>query len=131
MIEKNNIKVNNFGIIKDANIDISPLTIFIGPNSSGKSFIAKLIHYFSKVHDLHVPETILVSEAMNYFKSEDEELFKKINEDIANYNKLPKTIDSEPLKLKKEDFEQLLRSGIYKYYRNLFMEKLKSNLKRN
>ena len=103
MIEKNNIKVNNFGIIKDANIDISPLTIFIGPNSSGKSFIAKLIHCFSKVRDLHVPETILVSEAMNYFKSEDEELFKKINEDIANYNKLPKTIDSEPLKLKKED----------------------------
>jgi len=49
---------------------------------------------------------------------------KKINEDIANYNKLPKTIDSEPLKLKKEDFEQLLRSGIYKYYRNLFMEKI-------
>jgi len=48
MIEKNNIKVNNFGIIKDANIDISPLTIFIGPNSSGKSFIAKLIHCFSK-----------------------------------------------------------------------------------
>ena len=43
---------------------------------------------------------------------------------LANYNKLPKTIDSEPLKLKKEDFEQLLRSGIYKYYRNLFMEKI-------
>ena len=111
--QNQNIKVKNFGILKDANIEISPLTIFIGPNSSGKSFIAKLIHCFSKVHDHHVPEAILVSEAMNNFKTEDEELFKKIKEDISDYNKSPKTIDSEPFKLKKSDFEQLLRSGIY------------------
>ena len=122
--QNQNIKVKNFGILKDANIEISPLTIFIGPNSSGKSFIAKLIHCFSKVHDHHVPEAILVSEAMNNFKTEDEELFKKINEDISDYNKSPKTIDSEPFKLKKSDFEQLLRSGIYKHYRKLFNEKI-------
>ena len=122
--QNQNIKVKNFGILKDANIEISPLTIFIGPNSSGKSFIAKLIHCFSKVHDHHAPEAILVSEAMNNFKTEDEELFKKINEDISDYNKSTKTIDSEPFKLKKSDFEQLLRSGIYKYYRNLFNEKI-------
>ena len=122
--QNQNIKVKNFGILKDANIEISPLTIFIGPNSSGKSFIAKLIHCFSKVHDHHVPEAILVSEAMNNFKTEDEELFKKINEDISDYNKSPKTIDSEPFKLKKSDFDQLLRSGIYKNYRNLFNENI-------
>ena len=46
-MNKNNININNFGVIKDANIDIAPLNILIGPNSSGKSFIAKLIHCFS------------------------------------------------------------------------------------
>lgn len=122
--QNQNIKVKNFGILKDADIDISHLTVFIGPNSSGKSFIAKLIHCFSKVHDHHTPEAILVSESMNHFKIEDEELFKKINDDIANYNKLPKTFDSEPFKLKKTDFEQLLRSGIFRYYLNMFNEKI-------
>lgn len=122
--ETNNIKVKNFGILKDADIDITPLTIFIGPNSSGKSFISKLIHCFSKIHDPHTPEPILVSEAMNYFKSEDEKLFRKINEDINNYTKLPKNMNSNPFKLKKSDFEQILRSGIYKYYCNIFKEKI-------
>ena len=122
--ENSNIKVNNFGILKDADIDISPLTIFIGPNSSGKSFIAKLIHCFSEIHDHNTPELVLVSDAMDYFKTEDEKLFKKITEDINNYNKIPKTIKSEPFKLKINDFEQLLRGGIYRYYSNLFKEKI-------
>lgn len=42
-----NIKINNFGIINDADIDIAPLNIFVEQNSSGKSFIARLIHCFS------------------------------------------------------------------------------------
>ena len=40
----NNIKIKNFGPIKEADIDISPLTVFIGPNSSGKSYSALLTH---------------------------------------------------------------------------------------
>ena len=56
-----NILINNFGPIKSANIDISPLTIFIGINGSGKSFSALLIHSilnsinkmsFDQVHDI-------------------------------------------------------------------------------
>ena len=122
--ENPNIKVNNFGILKDADIDISPLTILIGPNSSGKSFIVKLIHCFSEIHDHNTPERILVSEALDYFKTEDEKLFKKIYEDISNYNKIPKTFESEPFKLKIDDFEQLLRGGIYRYCSSLFKEKI-------
>ena len=42
---KNNIlSLENFGPIKKAEINMAPLTIFIGPNSSGKSFSAALIH---------------------------------------------------------------------------------------
>ena len=39
-----NMKIRNFGPIKKADIDIAPLTIFVGPNSSGKSYSALLIH---------------------------------------------------------------------------------------
>ena len=44
MVIKNNIKIKNFGPIKEADIGIAPLTIFVGPNSSGKSYSALLIH---------------------------------------------------------------------------------------
>ena len=46
-----NLKIENFGSIKQANIDISPLTIFIGLNSSGKSFIAHIIQCFNSRFD--------------------------------------------------------------------------------
>ena len=45
--EVSNICLKNFGILKNANIDIVPLTVFTGANSSGKSFVAKLIHSFT------------------------------------------------------------------------------------
>ncbi len=37
------IKVYNLGIIKEANIDLKPLTIFIGPNNSGKTWLAYIL----------------------------------------------------------------------------------------
>lgn len=36
--------VNNFGKIKDAKITISPLTLFVGDNNSGKSYLMILIY---------------------------------------------------------------------------------------
>ncbi len=42
--EKVDIEIENFGPIKNANINLKPLTIFVGPNNSGKSYLAILIH---------------------------------------------------------------------------------------
>jgi predicted ATPase len=62
------IHVENFGEISSADIDISPLTLFVGDNSSGKSYLLNLIYgiftrpvkdvilkYFSVNHDLFLP----------------------------------------------------------------------------
>ena len=38
------LHIKNFGTISDANILLKPLTIFVGPNNSGKSYAAMLIH---------------------------------------------------------------------------------------
>lgn len=43
-----NISIRNFGPINKGDIDINKLTIFIGPNNSGKSYLAKLIHSLKK-----------------------------------------------------------------------------------
>lgn len=40
---KLSIEAKNFGPVAEGNVDIKPLTIFIGPNNSGKSYIAMLI----------------------------------------------------------------------------------------
>lgn len=43
------IKVRNFGPIKDGEVGVRPLTIFIGPNNSGKSYTALLLRTIYKV----------------------------------------------------------------------------------
>lgn len=44
------LTVKNFGPIKKAeNIDVSPLTIFVGPSNTGKSYLAMLIYITAKV----------------------------------------------------------------------------------
>lgn len=38
------IHIKNFGPVSKGSIHLKPLTIFIGPNNSGKSYVATLIH---------------------------------------------------------------------------------------
>ena len=46
------VHVKNFGPISDANITIKPLTILVGPNSSGKSYAAMLAHSLISSHSM-------------------------------------------------------------------------------
>ncbi|WP_159468291.1 AAA family ATPase [Dyadobacter sp. 3J3] len=45
------IEVKNFGPLKDINLEIKDYMVFIGPQASGKSTLAKLIYFFWKVED--------------------------------------------------------------------------------
>lgn len=38
------INIENFGPVTKGVVDLKPLTVFIGPNNSGKSYVAMLIH---------------------------------------------------------------------------------------
>jgi predicted ATPase len=40
------LEVHNFGPIKEGNVEIKPLTIFLGRNNTGKSYMAMLTHTF-------------------------------------------------------------------------------------
>ena len=46
------LHVKNFGPISDANITLKPLTILVGPNSSGKSYVAMLVHSLISSHSM-------------------------------------------------------------------------------
>lgn len=43
---KDRIIIKNFGPVKNADLTLSDITVFIGQQASGKSTIAKLIHFF-------------------------------------------------------------------------------------
>lgn len=47
---KESLKIKNFGPIKEANIEIKPLMVFIGESGSGKSAILKLMSLLRWVH---------------------------------------------------------------------------------
>ncbi len=48
------IEIKNFLGLTNINIDIKKLTIIIGPQSSGKSVTAKLIHFFKSIYNYYL-----------------------------------------------------------------------------
>ncbi len=82
-----NLKIENFGPIKQANIDIFPLTIFIGPNSSGKSFIAQIIQCFNSRFDNYGDIFNNALNSTKYFDKKAEKLFSKLSDKISKYVK--------------------------------------------
>ena len=54
------ITVENFGPIAEANIDLRPLTIFVGPSNTGKTYFATLVYALHSIFvgSTHTPEPI-------------------------------------------------------------------------
>ena len=100
------ITINNFGVIKKAEIDISPLTIFTGANNSGKSFTARLIHSFTSVSSKNlyevIPEVVSVTVESSYgiFNKDEELSWEKYFEE-NHYN------DCKPFEIPSDTFNGL------------------------
>jgi hypothetical protein len=43
------LKIKDFGPIAEGSVDLKPLTVFIGPNNSGKSYMSLLVYALSRV----------------------------------------------------------------------------------
>ena len=50
------LEVKNFGPIAEAKIDLRPLTVFIGRNNTGKSYLATLIYVLHQMFTLHMKD---------------------------------------------------------------------------
>lgn len=69
--------IKNFGGIKNAEIEINEFNVFIGPQASGKSIIAKLLYYFKKLPSeisTAINKNIIDQKSLNNLLIED---FKK------------------------------------------------------
>ena len=49
------VKVKDFGPISQASVELKPLTVFIGPNNSGKSYMALVIYCLSRTLSSELP----------------------------------------------------------------------------
>lgn len=131
---KNNIlSLENFGPIKKAEINMAPLTIFIGPNSSGKSFSAALIHSLLNSFNmlgLNRYEYIR-NKSVNLFLENNDELFKEFKHDLIQYvNSKPKVSD-EPFKFSTVRFKTILKESFGQVFQELVEEKLKETFSNN
>lgn len=99
------LKVQNFLVIKEADIEVKRLTLIIGPQANGKSIVAKLLYFFR----VFISETYLQSVRNLENKRQIEKTGKS---DFEQY--FPKyTWSNQPFKIKyqNDDFEiTLIRS---------------------
>jgi len=125
--------IKNFGPIKEAKLNLSSLTIFIGPNSSGKSFSAALIHSFlNSFNELGFSHYELIrKKSVNLFLENDDGLFNEFKTSLIKYvNSKPKLSD-EPFKFQSDKFNIILKDSFGQVFRDLIEEKLKSTFSNN
>jgi predicted ATPase len=131
--KKLKIDIENFGPIKKASFDIKPLTVFVGPNNSGKSYSALLIHalthYVNEDHYTTMPELFwseMNTKALqkifeNSENAEFQTLFKKMSEFIESKPSL-----SDSLTMSKDEINLLLKLGIGEFYSDMLKNKIES-----
>ena len=78
---KQKIIIKNFGPIEDVEMEIDDFTIFIGPQTSGKSTIAKSVFFFLSLRDELLT---LLADSFNY-NNVDDDLNHFKNSIIANF----------------------------------------------
>ncbi len=61
--------VNNFAGLKSVELEIRPVTGFIGPQASGKSVIAKLLYFFREIAS-RLPAAVLEGQDGPQYKAE-------------------------------------------------------------
>ena len=78
------ISVRNFGPIAEADLDLRPLTVFVGPSNTGKTYLSVLIYAlhrvfedFSEFPSLHILP--LLAHGLKYDDSAEEELSEVFN----------------------------------------------------
>ncbi|TKJ20231.1 MAG: hypothetical protein CEE42_14945 [Promethearchaeota archaeon Loki_b31] len=76
------IEVKNFGPISEVEFKLNKLTIFIGPNNTGKSYSASLVHLFCKELSEILSESYDFSDSFKFGSTEAE------NESLKDFRKI-------------------------------------------
>ena len=124
MKRKNTLEIENFGSIKEAKIELAPLTVFVGPNNSGKTYASLAIHSLKNLfkintinHDLQKNISFLANESL--LKNISEKEFEPFNIKFSEYVHSKPTLNSEPLRIPISEFIPIYKYGIGLVYASL------------
>ena len=124
MKRKNTLEIENFGSIKEAKIELAPLTVFVGPNNSGKTYASLAIHSLKNLfkintinHDLQKNISFLANESL--LKNISEKEFEPFNIKFSEYVHSKPTLNSEPLRIPINKFIPIYKYGIGLVYASL------------
>ena len=114
------LKIRNFGPITEGEITLKPLTIFIGPNNSGKSYAAMLIHsifesYSPKYMSRDFPPDLRVHILLDYHNIDVDKLTNDLNRIIS---RIPSMREGEYLEIPDTIIEKIYRRLIEIIYEN-------------
>lgn len=131
---RNKILINDFGPIKKANIEVAPLTIFMGPNSSGKSFSSLLLHSFYNPYnemDNVYKSTNLAAISLDNLIRNKEDIFNEFKYELNEYMISKPKLNDSSFEFPLEKFLTLIHEGFGKCYTKILENKLKSNWNTN
>ncbi len=125
------ISVENFGPIAEANIDLRPLTVFVGPSNTGKTYFATLVY---ALHGILVgfPRYPLLNHALfslpkTVFNSDSFDDVLEAMDEIDKFNQLVEKIKKNGKQVKFLELSQDIRDKVRSGLKNLtiFEEELK------
>ena len=112
----NKIFIKNFGAIKQTEINVKPLTVFTGQNSSGKSFVARLIHALNTKRDINQIDIT------KYLNQDNEKVFNKLEKDIENHFKN----SNDEFEIPKNLFMKIFEDSVLKFLSLMYEEIIES-----
>ena len=125
------VAVKNFGPIAEANIDLRPLTVFVGPSNTGKTYFATLVYALHGVLQ-GFPRCPLLNHTISslpkaMFGSDSFDGVIEVMDEINKFNQLVEKIKMIDKQLKFSELPQNIREGVKSGLKNLrvFEEELK------
>ena len=122
------IGIKNFGPISEGNVSLKPLTIFIGPNNSGKSYTAMLIYSVLKAYSpISMFGTILRIIGRKALINSKIDINAIINEIAALKEEINTLKFGEELKVPTQTVQKII-NGVIEY---IYEEKLSEEIMRS
>ena len=109
------IAVKNFGPVAEANIDLRPLTVFVGPSNTGKTYFATLVYALHGISEGFTPlslVSVLYQLRSRYFLAVSAEEKKVIKELLDATTELLKELITNRSPFKFSDLPQALRDHL-------------------
>lgn len=120
----NKLKIENFGPVGRAEIELAPLTIFVGHNNSGKSYVSKLIHsILTSIDDVKS----FSDSAVEKLLVNDLNAFSDFKEKLLDYLESKPDFFRQPFFYDAKKFDKLFCEGIEKQHLSLIEKNLKCN----